>query len=134
MSFTILIGEEDLNQAADYVYGKGYSPDNQREYEEGLNYFRLKEFKKHLIAGTYQDWIDEVIDETEGSVDLLPESLVSEYNMWNTRGLKIDANDLLVPVGRWRLGYLIIEDRIDKSQDPWILKNVRYSTEIGLEI
>jgi len=46
------LGEEDLNQAADRVYGKDYSCDNKVEYEEGLNYNRLKKFKKFLIAGT----------------------------------------------------------------------------------
>lgn len=30
------VSEEDLNQAADRVYGKGYSKDNQMEYVEGI--------------------------------------------------------------------------------------------------
>jgi CRISPR-associated endonuclease/helicase Cas3 len=66
------LGEEDLNQAADRVYGKGYSYDYQIEYEEGLNYYRLKKFKKYLIAGTDQDWVDEVIDEMQCCITCEP--------------------------------------------------------------
>jgi CRISPR-associated endonuclease/helicase Cas3 len=128
------LGEEDLNQAADRVYGKGYSPDNQIEYEEGLNYFRLKKFKENLVAGTDQDWVEQVIDEKEGSTDLLPEQLVNEYNMLIKNKLIIDADNLLVPVGNWRKPYLIQEGYIDTSHDPWILMNCQYSSEMGLEI
>jgi hypothetical protein len=96
------LGEEDLNHAADRVYGKRYSPDNQEDYEEGLNYSPIKKFKKYLVAGTNQNRIDEVIDEKEGSIDLLPEPLVNEYTMLKNEGLKIEANNLLVPVGKWR--------------------------------
>jgi hypothetical protein len=67
-------------------------------------------------------------------VDLLPESLVNEYNMLKGQGLKIEADNLLVPIGKWRIGYLIKEGYIDKSQDPWILMKCHYSTEAGLEI
>lgn len=91
------LGEEDLNQAADRVYGKGYSYNNQVEYEEGLNHPRLKKFKKFLIAGTDQDWIDDVIDEKEGSMNLLPEPLVEEYYILKKQGLTIKADDVLVP-------------------------------------
>jgi hypothetical protein len=66
--------EEELNHAADRVYGNGYSAENQTEYE-GLNYRELKHFKPCLVAGTNQDWIDQVIDEREGSTNLLPEPL-----------------------------------------------------------
>jgi hypothetical protein len=38
----------------------------------------LKGFKENLVAGTDQDWAEEIIDEQEGSVDVLPEQLVKE--------------------------------------------------------
>jgi CRISPR-associated endonuclease/helicase Cas3 len=128
------LSEEDLNYAADRVYGNGYNHNNQVEYIEGLNHSRLKRFKECLVAGTNQDWIDEVIDEREGSIDLLPEKLVNRYNILKKQGLTIKANDLLVPVGRWRLDYLRKDGKIDNSQDPWVLLNCDYSTETGLEI
>jgi hypothetical protein len=123
----------DLNDAADRVYGRGYSPENQDKYNDGLNYRELKYFKKYLVAGINQDWIDEVVDEKEGSIDLLPEPLADQYNTFRNEGLRIKANDLLVPVGRWRT-YLFKNDRVDISQDPWILTDCGYTKEIGLEI
>ena len=128
------LGEEELNQAADRIYGKGYSIENQLRYEEGLNYSRLKNFKQSLIAGTDHEWIEEVIEEKEGTVDLLPKSLVNEYNVLNNQGLNIEAYNLLVPVGRWRLGYLIKEDCIDVStiRNTWIIDKP-YLSETGLE-
>jgi hypothetical protein len=128
------LGEEDLNHAADRVYGKRYTPDNQEDYEEGLNYSPIKKFKKYLVAGTNQNRIDEVIDEKEGSIDLLPEPLVNEYTLLKNEGLKIEANNLLVPVGKWRGEYLFNDERIDTSQDPWVLLDCKYSKEIGLEM
>jgi hypothetical protein len=128
------LSEEELNQAADRVYGNGYNADNQEQYSEGLNYKQLKEFKRYLVAGTNEDWIDQVIDEKEGSIELLPEPLAEEYNTLKQQRLTIEANNLLVPVGRWRLPYLLKNGRIDTSQDPWILTDCNYSKEIGLEI
>lgn len=128
------LGEEDSNQAANRVYGKGYNSDDKDDYEKGLNYVELKHFKKCLIAGTDQRWIDEVIYEKEGSIDLLPEPLVEEYYALKKQGLIIKANNLIVPVGRWMLPFLLEGYRIDKSQDPWILTDCRYTKELGLKI
>lgn len=128
------LSEEELQHAADSVYGNGYNANDKAEYEDGLNYNPLKHWKQYLVAGTNQDWIDQVIDEKEGTIDLLPELLTGEYRTLKGQGLAIEANDLLVPVGRWRLPYLFDENKIDTSQDPWILTGCRYSKEIGLEI
>ncbi len=124
------LGEEDLNEAANRVYGECYNPDDQDDYQKGLNYEELKHFKKCLIAGTDQYWIDEVIDEKEGSIDLLPESLVEEYSILKRQGLIIKANNLIVPVGKWMLPFLLQDNRIDKSQDPWVLTDCRYTKEL----
>jgi CRISPR-associated endonuclease/helicase Cas3 len=134
ISMSMPLSEEELNHAADMVYGNGYNLDDRADYEDGLNYERLKYWKRYLVAGTDQDWIEQVIDEKEGTVELLPDSLVGEYRILNQQGLTIEANDLLVPVGRWRLPYLFNENKIDNSQDPWILDGCRYSREIGLEV
>lgn len=128
------LSEEELNYSADKVYGNGYNVDNQREYNDGLNYKQLKYFRKYLTAGTNEDWIDKVIDEKEGSIDLLPDPLIEEYGRLKGEGKTIEANNLLVPVGRWRLPYLLKDGRIDTEQDPWILKDCNYSREVGLII
>ena len=72
-----------------------------------------------------------MIDEKEGTIDLLPESLVGEYSALKHM---IEANDLLVPVGRRRLLDLFDNNRIDMLQDPWVLSGCRYTKELGLEL
>jgi hypothetical protein len=36
------LSEEELNHAAELVYGNGYNADDKAEYEDGLNYKQLK--------------------------------------------------------------------------------------------
>ncbi len=122
------VGEEDLNFAADKVYGKGYDSDMKEEYNEGLNCIDIKS----MIAGTNRDWVEDIINDSEGAIEILPEGLVDEYNMKKRQGLAIEAYNLAVPVGKWRLGYLM--DRIDRTQDIWVLNDCNYSSEVGLEI
>ena len=128
------LSEEELNDAADRVYGNGYSDLDRAAYEEGLNYEPLKYFKRYLVAGTNEDWIDQIIDEKEGTIELLPEPLKAKYSTLKDSKKTIESNDLLVPVGRWRLGSLFDDNRIDKLQDPWVLTDCRYTEELGLEI
>ena len=45
------LSEEELNYSADKVYGNGYNVDNQREYNDGLNYKQSRYFRKYLTAG-----------------------------------------------------------------------------------
>jgi CRISPR-associated endonuclease/helicase Cas3 len=122
--------EEDLNDAADRVYGKGYADKNLDEYNEGLKCIDIKS----IVAGTNQDWVDDVIKDNEGSIELLPEQFLDKYELKRKEGLIIEAFGFLVPVGIWRLPDLYKKNMIDKSHDPWILRNCRYSPDIGLEI
>jgi CRISPR-associated endonuclease/helicase Cas3 len=134
------ISEESLNEAADDVYGSGYTGDDMRNYKDGLNYKQLKQFRRYLKAGTSEDWIDVVIEPNEGTIELLPESLYKQYSDLKAEGLTIAANDLLVPVGRWMIPGLIKDGRLDSETepgsrlDPWLLKGCKYSREVGLEL
>jgi hypothetical protein len=112
------LSEEDLNHAAERVCGNNYNADDKAEYEDGLNYRRLKHWERYLVAGTNQDLIDRVMDGKDGTIELLLGPLAGRYKTLKQQGLTIEANDLLVPVGRWRLSYLSDNDTIDTSQDP----------------
>jgi hypothetical protein len=91
------LSEEALNQAADDVYGSGYTGDDLSNYKDGLNYKQLKQFRRYLKAGTSEDWIDVVIEPNEGTIELLPEPIYKQYSDLKAEGLTIAANDLLVP-------------------------------------
>jgi CRISPR-associated endonuclease/helicase Cas3 len=124
------LGEEDLNDAADHVYGKGYNSKKQTEYEEGLRSVKIKS----IVAGTHRDWVEDIIKDDEGSIELLPEQLVNEYDVKKREGLIVEAFGITVPVAKWRLPYLFDQNRIDKSHDPWILTDCRYTKEAELDI
>jgi CRISPR-associated endonuclease/helicase Cas3 len=124
------LGEEDLNLAADRIYGKGYSGDKLTDYQEGLDCVNIK----NIIAGTHRDWLEDIIKDDEGAIEVLPEQFLNEYDSKKEQGLIIKAFGMTVPVGKWRLKYLFDQHRIDKSHDPWILNDCRYSKEVGLEI
>jgi len=134
------LSEEALNQAADDVYGSGYTGRDLSDYKDGLNYKQLKQFRRYLKAGTSENWIDVVIEPNEGTVELLPEHLAKRYSDCKAHDLTIAANDLLVPVGRWMIPGLIEDGRLDSETepgsrlDPWLLKDCKYSKEMGLEL
>ena len=65
---------------------------------------------------------------------MLPEPLTSTFYNLKSQGLTIEANNLIVPVGRWRLPYLLRDNRIDMTNDLWVLRDCSYDEKIGLVI
>lgn len=130
-SLTNPLRENDLIQAADRVYLDGYSDEDKFRYEQALNHPLIKDFEKNLVAGVNYDWVEDVIDRADGTIELLPISLLAKYKELEDEGLTIEANDLLVPV---RIGKTYaLADYIDKSNDPWIIK-LPYSETTGLNL
>jgi hypothetical protein len=121
-----LISELDLVNVADHVYSNGYSKENQLLYEQALNHPRINKFLENLTAGIYHDWVEDVISELNGTEDMLPISLHKEYEQLNAMGLKIAANNLLVPIPIRIIRFM--KENIDMNSDPWII-NVPYSKE-----
>ena len=124
------LGEEELNNAADKVYGNDYEGKDLIEYQDGLTYTPLQQWERYLIAGVSKNWIEEVIEEKEGTIELLHQKFIEEYNRLRKEELFIEANNLLIPVQKWALNKLDIDDK----QNPWILSNCHYDKEIGLVI
>lgn len=125
------LGEQDLVQAADRVYEDGYSEDAKSMYEQALNHDLIREFEKNLVAGVHYEWVEEVIDRSDGTVELLPSSLLGEYTDLENKGLRIEADSLLVPV-RVRRAHALSK-YLDKLHDPWIIK-MPYSATTGLQL
>lgn len=125
------ISEQDLVKGADIVYGDGYQGKDKIKFEEGYNHPDLAEFEQRILAGAYQDWVEEIIEKTDGVMEILPECLLMEYNRRKDIGLWIEANNLLVPIRKESFTWL--KSKIDSSKDPWIAK-LDYSSNIGLEL
>lgn len=123
------ISEEDLVEAADGVYGKGYQGVDKTKFDEGFNHPDIKEFEARLLAGSHQDWVETIIENTDGIFEVLPDSLVDIFNNKRKEGLWIEANSLLVPI-RFRT-LLGLQNILDKNNDPWIIY-CKYSHDEGL--
>ena len=123
------LDELDLISVADRVYSTGYSDKNKIIYEQALNHPRINEFQENIIAGTHHHWVEEVINKMDNSIDLLPISLFDKYKEFESSGLKIEADLLLVPVAFRKLFQFF--DSIDKQHDPWIIHKP-YSNIKGL--
>ncbi|MHC1581466.1 MAG: CRISPR-associated helicase Cas3' [Candidatus Syntropharchaeia archaeon] len=125
------LGEEDLIKIADRVYEDGYRGEDRRKFEEGLNHPDIINFEERLIAGACQNWVEEIIEKTDGIFEVLPVSLLERFEKKRKEGLWIGANNLLVPIRTRSLGWL--KSKIDMSEDPWIA-HLNYSSDIGLEM
>ncbi|MCL2134170.1 MAG: CRISPR-associated helicase Cas3' [Candidatus Bathyarchaeota archaeon] len=123
------LSESDLVNAADQIYQGGYCGEDLQQYTAALNHPLIKKFKEYLVAGCHNDWTKDVIDKSDGTIDLLPSSLKSEYQEALSSGLWLEADQLLVQVRTNSLSYLIKD--IDTNSDPWVIKKP-YSFTHGL--
>ena len=125
------ISEDDLVKAANRVYSDGYCGDELCNFEQGFNHPDIISFEERLLAGTHQDWVEQVIESTDGTVEVLPRCLREDYEDKIREGLWVEANALLVPVRSQSLQWL--KSKLDTSSDPWII-NAPYSESQGLEL
>ncbi len=125
------ISERDVVAAADSVYGQGYDGADFQTFTQGLNHPDIVKFEDRLLAGAHQPWVEHVIEQTDGTIEVLPVELREDYHGRLHDGLWIEANSLLVSVRVRALGK--IKDRLDTSHDPWIV-NCPYTGHSGLEL
>ena len=125
------ISENDLVDVANRVYSGGYVGADRQAFDEGLNHPDLADFERRLLAGAHQDWVEQVIESTDGTVEVLPKCRVEEYEARIREGLWIEANALLVPVRVPSLHWL--RPKLNTSSDPWII-DAEYSKLRGLQL
>ncbi len=121
--------ETDLIDAANRVYQKGYYGEDLTRYNNALNHRLIKNFKENLLAGSHNDWTDDVIDRSDGTIEVLPRCLSPLYDKYQSDGLWLESNLLLVPIRTGSLSYL--SQYMDKKHEPWII-NKPYSESVGL--
>lgn len=125
------ISERDLVKAADRVYGGGYQGEDKTKFEEGFNHPDIREFGNRLLAGAHQDWVEDIIEKTDGIIEILPNCLLEEYQKRKDNGLWIEANSLLVPIRTQSLSWL--KSKLYKYNDV-LIANFSYTSDKGLEV
>lgn len=110
------VTEADLVTICDRVYEYGYSKEEEEVFKTRFDF--ASNFEKALVAGENRDWIESVIDGTDGRADVLPEGLQDEYDKCVKEKLWLEADALLVNnvyVAQFR-------DKLDTSKDPWVIR------------
>ncbi|MDA8227377.1 MAG: CRISPR-associated helicase Cas3' [Desulfitobacterium hafniense] len=125
------ISERDLVKAADRVYGSGYQGEDKTKFEEGFYHPDIREFGNRLLAGAHQDWVENIIEKTDGNIEILPNCLLQEYQKRKDNGLWIEANSLLVPIRTQSLSRL--KSKLYKYNN-LLIANFSYTSDKGLEV
>lgn len=94
------LSEQELTTIVDKVYENGYSPAAQSEFEKGLNNSDITEFAEKIIAGTHIKWTDVILEKTDAQIEVLPQTLLNEFNYLRKQSRYVEARQLFVPI-RW---------------------------------
>lgn len=140
-----VLSEDDLTRILNEVYQNGYSDKSFEEYKQGLDHPWIKEFETHIIAGTYVDWVQEVIEKTDGQIEVLPfksvdengndASLYHEFISLRNKHEYLKARMLLVPIRIIQFhiakqkGYVYWSNEIHE----WVT-TLNYSRKLGLDL
>lgn len=95
------LSEKELTNIVDRVYENGYPPSAESEFKKGLENFAIANFADEIIAGTHVSWTDEIIDKSDGQIEVLPNCLLKEFLSRKNEKHFIEVRQLLVPI---RLG------------------------------
>jgi CRISPR-associated endonuclease/helicase Cas3 len=125
--------ETELTDIVNEVYGEGYPPVAMEEFRRGLGNPFITNFASEIIAGTHRPWTDEILDASDGQIEVLPDSLYDQFTELRQQKRYLEANQLLVPI---RVGQMY---KARKTGTLWYDTNIRefvtrlkYSADEGL--
>lgn len=122
------LSEADLVAACNQVYEVGYNETQQADFNKGFNNSTINGFFENLIAGHWQSWVEEVIENDNMKVEVLCENLLSKYMEFKAEGDFIRASQLLVSVYWYQIKGHIIKDQ---KNDLLIATNLKYISKFG---
>ncbi len=140
-----VLSEDNLVEILNSVYRDGYCGDLLERYERGLHHPSIENFDENIIAGTYNDWIEEIIEKTDGQIEVLPfkaidengveRSLYDEFVSLQRKHEYLGARMLLVPI---RVTQFFVAKqkgtiRRDSRIDEWVT-TLMYSSKLGLDL
>lgn len=106
------LSENDLVEVCNRVYQNGYNENQQKDFEQGLQNATILNFETDWIAGDWNNWVEETLEQNNQKVEVLCEDLLQEFE--NLKKIKryIEANQLLVSMYFYELtGTNYIKDR-----------------------
>ncbi|MDN3511928.1 MAG: CRISPR-associated helicase Cas3' [Candidatus Jettenia sp.] len=130
-----LLTEQQLTDIVNNIYGDGYKGDSKDDYKKGLTNQMIAKFDENIIAGTHKDWVEDVIEGTDGQIEVLPYELDEEFRRLKEEKRYLEASQLLVPIrlsqkfATLKRGVL----RYNREIDEWVIY-LSYSNTKGLDL
>lgn len=130
-----LLTEQQLTDIVNRIYGDGYQGDSKEDYNNGIENSSIKEFDKNIIAGTHKDWVEAVIEGTDGQIEVLPMDLYTKFLKLKDEKKYLEAKNLLVPVQIRQCRKLFAEKKLWKDgQSEEYRTSLKYSSDCGLDL
>jgi CRISPR-associated endonuclease/helicase Cas3 len=140
-----VLTEQGLTNVVNTIYAHGYPPEAHKKFQQGLSNPSLKNFDSDIIAGTHHDWLEHLLEKSDGQVELLPiistdaegniGDMKERYQSLLKQGRYLEARQLLVPVrigqffGLKNKGVLHFDEKLKE----WTTTQ-KYSTLTGLDL
>lgn len=122
------LSEADLVDVCNQVYENGYNQIQQSDFEKGLANPTINGFFDQLIAGHWQGWVEEVIQNDNMKIEVLCQNLFSEFQEFKNHGDFIRASQLLVSVYWYEVKDQVIKDN---KHNILIAQNLEYISGFG---
>jgi len=124
--------EQELKNMVEEVYPT-YTDEGWKEFYSGLNHSIGSNFEEKLEVGLQQEWLLELIENSDSKLEILPRELESEYyELWSQKKFA-EANSLLVSANYRKEWKDYLED-MNKRHYIKLLTHpsYKYDEELGL--
>lgn len=129
------LSEQQLTDIVNKIYGDGYKDDSRDDYLRGLNNSMIKGFDENIIAGTHKDWVEAVIEGSDGQMEVLPIALYDRFIKLKEEKRYLEAKLLLVPIQIRQCRRLFAERVLWRDEVTEEYRtSLEYSSECGLNL
>lgn len=92
-------------------------------------------FDESIIAGTHREWVEDVIEGTDGQIEVLPMELYNRFIELREEKKYLEAKLLLVPIQTRQLRRLFEKKVLsrDNTLDEYRI-SLEYSSDYGLDL
>lgn len=130
-----LLTEQRLTNIVDKIYGGGYKGNSQVDYEKGLTNSMIVNFNENIIAGTHKDWVEAVIEGSDGQMEVLPNDLYIKFKKLRDEKKYLEARMLLVPIQTRQCRRLFKDNVLFRDETLGEYKtSLKYSPNRGLDL
>lgn len=132
---TEFLSEPLLTEVVNKIYRDGYKGDSKTEYEKGINNPVITAYDENIIAGTHKDWVEDIIEGSDGQMEVLPMELYDRFIKLKEEKRYLEAKLLLVPIQIRQCRRLFAERVLWRDEVTEEYRtSLKYSSECGLDL